>query len=296
LSADGTRVAFSTGATNLDPRDPVADVDVYVKDLVTGRLWLASLSASGEKKSGLFGATMASLSADGKRVAFHSDAAGLHPDDPDDVGDVFVRDLNTGQLILASTNDAGVKGDGQSGEPSLSADGTKVAFSSFAANLDPDMTIRGFGSVYLKDLTTGDLSLVSRTSSGAPVPGGGFGISLSADATRIAFASMTSLAHPADTDSVSDIYVKDLATGELFLASTTRSGVKGNAASYPAALARAGAPWRFARTPPTSIRQTAIRAPTSTPRSSAARRRPPPRRTYRSRRPTRLTPCSPASG
>jgi uncharacterized repeat protein (TIGR01451 family) len=240
LSADGTRLAFSTGATNLDPRDPVSDEDVYVKDLVTGRLWLASLSASGEKKTGLFGATVAALSADGKRVAFHSDAAGLHPGDPDDIGDVFVRVLETGELILASTSDAGVKGDGQSGEPSLSADGTKVAFASFSANLDPDMTIRGSGSVYLKDLTTGDISLASRTSSGAPIPGGGFGISLSADATRIAFASMTRLADPADTDSVSDIYVKDLATGELFLASTTASGVKGNAASYPAALAPGG--------------------------------------------------------
>jgi uncharacterized repeat protein (TIGR01451 family) len=245
LSADGTRVAFTTGATNLDPRDPVADEDVYVKDLVSGRLWLASLSASGEKKVGLFGASVASLSADGRRVAFHSDAGGLHPGDPDDTGDVFVRDLETGQLLLASTNDAGVKGDGQSGEPSLSADGTKVAFTSFAANLDPDMTIRGFGSVYLKDLATGDLSLVSRTSSGAPIPGGGFGISLSADATRIAFASMTRLAHPEDTDSVSDIYMKDLTTGALFLASTTKSGVKGNGASYPAALAPGGSTVAF---------------------------------------------------
>jgi uncharacterized repeat protein (TIGR01451 family) len=245
VSADGTRVAFTTGATNLDPRDSVADDDVYVKDLVTGELFLASLSASGEKKVGLFGATIAALSADGKRVAFHSDAAGLHPDDPDETGDVFVRDLTTGQLILASTSDAGVKGDGQSGQPSLSADGTKVAFTSFSANLDPDMTIRGFGSVYLKDLSTGDLSLVSRTSSGAAIPGGGFGISLSADATRIAFASMTRLADPADTDSVSDIYVKDLATGELFLASTTKSGVKGNGASYPAALAPGGSTVAF---------------------------------------------------
>jgi uncharacterized repeat protein (TIGR01451 family) len=245
LSADGSRVAFSTTATNLDPRDPVGDDDVYVKDLVSGRLWLASLSAAGEKKAGLFGATVAALSADGKRVAFHSDAAGLHPDDPDETGDVFVRDLESGQLILASNNDAGVKGDGQSGQPSLSADGTKVAFTSFATNLDPDMTVRGSGSVYVKDLVTGDLSLVSRTSAGAPIPGGAFGISLSEDATRIAFASLSSFAHPGDTDSVSDVYVKDLATGALFLASTTAAGVKGNGSSYPAALAPGGSTVAF---------------------------------------------------
>jgi len=245
LSADGVRVAFSTDATNLDPRDPADDNDVYVKDLVTGRLWLASLSASGEKKVGLFGAAYTALSADGTRVAFSSDAPGLHPDDPGDGSDVFVRDLASGQLTLASTNNAGVKGNAGSGGPSLSADGTRVAFTSFATNLDPDMTISGSGSVYLKDLASGDVSLVSRTSSGAPIPGGGFGISLSADATRIAFASLSSMAHPADTDTVSDIYVKDLLSGALFLASTSTSGVKGNGASYPAALAPGGATVAF---------------------------------------------------
>jgi uncharacterized repeat protein (TIGR01451 family) len=240
LSADGTRVAFSSTATNLDPRDTVADPDVYVKDLVSGRLWLASVSSAGEKRVGLFGATVASLSADGGTVAFHSDAAGLHPGDADSTGDVFVLDLASGALTLASTNDAGVKGDGQSSQPSLSADGTKVAFTSFSTNLDPDMSTSGFGSVYLKDLATGDLTLVSRTSAGAAIPGGGFGISLSADATRVAFASLSRFADPADADSNADVYVKDVVTGALALASTTASGVKGNGPSYPAALAPGG--------------------------------------------------------
>lgn len=240
LSADGARVAFTTTATNLDPRDTVDDYDVYVKDLVTGQLTLVSLSATGEKKLGLFGAPVATISADGRRVAFHSDAAGLTPNDPDETGDVFVRDLGTGQLTLVSTNDAGVKGNAQSNTPSLNADGTKVAFGSFATNLDPDMTISGSGSVYLKDLASGDISLVSRTSTGAPIPGGGFGLSLSDDAARVAFASLSAYAHPADTDTVSDIYVKDIASGALFLASTTKAGVKGNGPSYPASLAPDG--------------------------------------------------------
>jgi uncharacterized repeat protein (TIGR01451 family) len=240
LSADGTRVAFTTTATNLDPRDPVDDFDAYVKDLVTGQLMLVSLSASGEKKLGLFGAPVATISADGSHVAFHSDAAGLTPNDPDDTGDVFVRELSTGKLTLASTNDAGVKGNAQSNTPALSTDGSKVAFGSFATNLDPDMTISGSGSVYLKDLASGDISLVSRTSAGAPIPGGGFGLSLSADATRVAFASLSAFADPADTDTVSDIYVKDIASGALFLASTTKTGVKGNGPSFPAALAPDG--------------------------------------------------------
>lgn len=240
LSADGTRLAFSTVATNLDPRDPIADSDVYVKDLATGRLWLASVSAAGEKKVGLFGATVASLAADGGSVAFHSDAGGLHPADADQKGDVFVRDLETGELTLASTRDDGVKGDGQSSQPSLSADGTKVAFTSFSTNLDPAVTSSGFSSVYVKDLAGGDLTLASRTAAGGPILGGGFGISLSADASRVAFASLSRLADPGDADTIADVYVKDLATGALFLASTTKTGVKGNGASYPSSLAPGG--------------------------------------------------------
>ena len=128
LSADGRRAAFVTTATNLDPRDPVDDFDVYVKDLDSGRLTLASVSTTGEKRSGLFGSGAPSLSADGNRVAFSSDAAGLHPADGEETGDVFVRDLQTGQLFLASTGDTGVKGNGQSSAPALSGAGMKVSF------------------------------------------------------------------------------------------------------------------------------------------------------------------------
>ncbi len=52
------------------PKDPVDDFDVYVKDLVTGGLVLASLSASGARRVGVFGSLGAGLSADGRRVGF----------------------------------------------------------------------------------------------------------------------------------------------------------------------------------------------------------------------------------
>jgi uncharacterized repeat protein (TIGR01451 family) len=240
LSADGSVAAFSTAATNLDPRDPVADFDVYVKDLGSGRLTLASLSASGEKRIGLFGSGAASLSADGSRVAFHSDAPGLHPGDGDEASDVFVRDLRTGQLTLASTSDAGVKGNAQSTAPSLSGDGMKVAFNSYATNLDPALTVNGLNALFLKDLATGDLSPVSRNAAGELILFGVSGPSMSADATRIAFTSPSTNAHPADGDSLSDVFVKDLPTGQVFLASTSTAGVKGNGDSYPALLAAGG--------------------------------------------------------
>jgi uncharacterized repeat protein (TIGR01451 family) len=240
LSDDGSTVAFSTTATNLHPEDPVADFDVYVKDLTTGRLTLASLSASGEKRIGLFGSGAADLSANGGRVVFHSDVPGLHPADGDGAADVFVRDLRTGELTLASTNDVGAKGNAQSTGPSLAGDGMRVAFNSYATNLDPALAVNGLNAIFLKDLATGDLSLVSRNAAGDLILFGVSNPSMSADAARIAFTSPSTNAHPADADGLSDVFVKDLATGHVFLASSSTAGVKGNGDSYPAQLAAGG--------------------------------------------------------
>ena len=76
-----------------------------------------------------------------------------------------VKDLVTGDITLASTSDADVKGNAGSDQASLSADGTRVAFTSSATNLDRhdrDDVV----DVYVKNLTTGDIELASTTSSG----------------------------------------------------------------------------------------------------------------------------------
>src|ERR671919_600361 len=124
-SADGSKVAFSSQATNLDTADTDAVPDVYVKNLVTGDITLASTSDAGVKGNG--GSLAPFLSADGTKVAFYSRATNLDPADTDGILDVYVKDLLTGDITLASTSDAGVKGNNQSGVPSLSADRTKVA-------------------------------------------------------------------------------------------------------------------------------------------------------------------------
>jgi WD40-like Beta Propeller Repeat len=79
---------------------------------------------------------------DGRFVAFASFASNLHPDDPDAISDVFVRDLvtNTTTLVSRAAGAAGAKGNDGSFDPALSADGRYVAFYSFTTNLDPDDT------------------------------------------------------------------------------------------------------------------------------------------------------------
>jgi Tol biopolymer transport system component len=235
ISADGTHVAFWTVA-QLDPvNDTDAARDLYVVELSSGDATLAATSLAGEKavEDGGLEGRVASLSADGTRIAFASKAANLHPDDTDADGefDIFVKDLVTGDIFLASSTDEGLRppGFGANSAPSLSADGTKVAFTTLQA-LDPADAGPLDADVYLKNVTTGDIALVG--------PGGA--ASLSGDGDKVAFASFESL-DAADTDPSADVYVKDIVADTLTLASATDSGVDGNDASTGPIISSDGA-------------------------------------------------------
>jgi hemolysin type calcium-binding protein/WD40 repeat protein len=237
LSADATSVAFSSNATNLDPADSDAVTDIYVKNLLTGDVTLASASDSGTKSDGE--SSSASLSADGSSVAFTSHASNLDPADTDAVSDVYVKNLSTGEITLASTSDSGTKGDDISFEASLSGNGERVGFNSLADNLDPVDT-DDIEDVYVKDLSSGDLTLASTSDTGVKGRDLSVGASLSDDGTKVGFSSFASNLDPADGDGSGDVYVKDLASGDLALASTSEFGVKGNGDSGEASLSADG--------------------------------------------------------
>ncbi len=223
MSADGTRVAFDSWADNLDPADNDTIGDIYIKDLVTGDITLASTTDDGVKANG--GGAGASLSADGTRVAFSSLADNLDPAGADGTWDVYIKDVITGEITLASTTDGGIKANGHSGGVSLSADGTRVAFVSSATNLDPADT-DDIPDIYVKDVVTGDITLASTTDGGIKANGRSGDPSLSADGTTVAFIAVVTNLDPADTDDWEDVYVKDVVSGDLTLASTSENGVK----------------------------------------------------------------------
>ena len=108
-------------STNLDPADTDTDYDIYVKDLVSGELTLASVSDAGVDGNNRSEAP--SLSGDKPR-SFQSEATNLHAKDTDNGSDVYVKNLVNGHLRLASTSDAGVKGNAASLIPELAVDGT----------------------------------------------------------------------------------------------------------------------------------------------------------------------------
>ena len=151
-SPDGTKVAFSSDASDLDPLDTDSLGDVFVRDVVAGTTTLVSVNAAGTA-SGNGDSSGPVWSPDGTKVAFFSDASDLDPLDTDSLGDVFVRDVVAGTTTLVSVNTAGTaSGNGSSFGQVWSPDGTKVAFSSVASDLDP-LDTDSLGDVFVRFLT-----------------------------------------------------------------------------------------------------------------------------------------------
>lgn len=130
-----------------------------------------------------------SVSADGRRVVFVSNADGLAPDDDDAVSNVYVKDRGTGAVILVSraTGVAGLAATSGSSGATISADGTKVAFSTTAA-LDP-ADANGVSDVYVRDLVASTTRLVSHTAGGGAGNAGSDAPVISGDGSVVAFDS-----------------------------------------------------------------------------------------------------------
>ena len=208
LSGDGSVVAFHSDATNLDPADRSERADVYVRDLRTNRTVLVSRATGARGAHGNGASEGASISADGRYVAFVSRARNLHPDDTDGRRDVFVRDLRRNVTRLVS------QGPGEALEPSISADGRHVAFVYRRDSLLPEDG-NPYRDVYLSDLRTGQLTLVTAGSNGRST----YEPLVSADGRYVAFESNATNLDPLDTDASIDVFVRDLTTATTRLVS-----------------------------------------------------------------------------
>ncbi len=223
ISADGTRVAFASEANNLSDDDGSFS-DVFVRDLRTNATILVSRS-DGPSGAGLDGISSdPAISADGRFVAFVSDGAA--PGAVGGVGNVFVRDLTLGTTTLASRAPDGAGGDRNSFAPAISADGREVAFLSGATNLSTeDAAVEG---VFVRDLVAGTTTLASRASGPAGAPASGVSVSptISADGSRVAFATGSPNLSSEDADAATDVFVRDLDFATTILA-TRATGVAG---------------------------------------------------------------------
>lgn len=141
ISANGRFVAFASLASNLVLLDKNGLYDIFVHDRETGRTTRASVSTGGAE--GNEPSDAPAISADGTRIAFHSEASSLVPGDTNGVQDVFLHDLGTGITTRVSVASDGSEADKESRLDtigSLSWDGSTIVFQSDATNLVPGDT------------------------------------------------------------------------------------------------------------------------------------------------------------
>jgi Tol biopolymer transport system component len=226
ISADGTRIVFSSNAPNLDPEDPDPSPDVFVRDVRAGTTTLVSRAAGGGASNG--DAFSPTISADGRFVAFGSSATNLLAEDTDPITDVFVRDLQAGTMLLASRagGAAGAKGDGFSDEPSIAGDGRSVTFVSNATNLHPDDT-DVIDDVFVRDLVGSSTRLVSRASALAKGNGFSQAPSISDDGGVVSFTSNSANLAPEDPDTLLDVFVRDVRSAPPGAAAGSNAGATG---------------------------------------------------------------------
>ncbi|THB69802.1 MAG: hypothetical protein D6B28_10790 [Gammaproteobacteria bacterium] len=110
--------------------------DIYLYNTVTKQTKLISAGLNHEKANGY--SYTPTISASGQFVTFSSDATNLIESDTNSKRDVFVYDSETDTIKLASIGIGGFQGKGDSQFPSISADGTTIAYRSMAHNLVTD--------------------------------------------------------------------------------------------------------------------------------------------------------------
>jgi hypothetical protein len=165
ISTNGQFVVFQSDATNLVAGNTEGPNNVFVRDTVNNTTTAVSIATNGG--FGNDDSRDASMTPDGRYVAFVSSATNLTQGDTNGIDDVFVRDLKAGVTTLVSvgaqafggTNNYLLTSGSSSEEPILSADGRYVAFFSSAVGLAPSAT--NSGEVYLRDLTQGTTAWVS---------------------------------------------------------------------------------------------------------------------------------------
>jgi hypothetical protein len=134
--------------------------------------------------------------------------------------------------LCASVNASGTQGNGSSAYASLSGDGRYVVFYSSASNLVPDDT-NGVADIFVHDNVSGATTRVSVDSSGTQANGASYyWSSISGDGRYIVFSSAATNLVSGDTNSDSDVFVHDMASGVTTRASVDSSGTEANNQSY----------------------------------------------------------------
>ena len=230
ISGDGRYVVFQSSATNLVSNDTNGVDDIFLRDRVSGTTFRVSLDTIGMQSNGP--SESPAISADGNWVAFASGATNLVGGDTNGAYDVFRCGRTGGSMTRISIDPAHAsEGNGHSLSPTISADGSCIAFFTLATNLGHVIDTNGVQDVICRDLNSNTIELVSQDPGGAVGNGSSGVASISGDGTYVAFESEATNLVSGDTNGTRDIFVRNRALGTTERVSIATSGAEGNGTS-----------------------------------------------------------------
>ncbi len=188
------------------------DTGVYLWDQQLRSLRAISVSSSGQLANAH--SDSATISDDGRWIAFSSFASNLVAGDSDAFADIFLVDLSLNTIISVSRQATGRLGNNDSESPVISGDGRFVAFVSDASNLVAGDT-NALGDIFVYDTTAQSIRRVNTSSSGAEANGFTYPPQISGNGRSVLFQSLASNLVEGDLNTASDLFVYDLETGSI---------------------------------------------------------------------------------
>lgn len=226
ISSDGRFVMFHSYASDLVAGDTPGTPDLFVRDRQTGLTDGVTVGQAGVWESA--GVLRSSISGDGRYVAYRTTFAGVIT--------VVIRDRLLGTTVPVVT---GATGTDLAESPVLARNASAVVFTS-RFNLLPEDERFNQNDLYVYDVLSQQLSLISVGLSGGVANAGGSPSSISADGRYVAFSSKASDLVPNDTNMTFDGFVRDRLTGKTSRVTLGDTGKEGDAGSTLVRFAEGG--------------------------------------------------------
>jgi Tol biopolymer transport system component len=215
ISRDGRFVAFQSDAGDLVASDDNRETDVFVRDLQAGTTEVVSVVAAGDVDGH---SAAPAISADGRYVAFESQATNLAAGVTTEGTAVFRRDRASGTTALVSVGLSGGDAAGSSGQAAISGDGRIVAFTSTGNDLvaaagtavTAAIVVTGPAEVYARDVEASETIRISVALAGGPGGDQNVGAAIGGNGRYFAWTSNSPTLVDGDTNRLGDIFLRDL--------------------------------------------------------------------------------------
>ncbi|MDD5369419.1 MAG: hypothetical protein PHQ40_10050 [Anaerolineaceae bacterium] len=239
ISGDGSTAVFYSWSRNIVPGDTNNSIDLFLHDFMTGEVKRISGIKGAQPVATQSSPWGVSISYDGAFVAFPSYADNLISNDTNGTTDIYVFDQIDNSYERVSVSSANQQANSWSYGPSISADGRFVAFASLASNLVPGDYNNNM-DIFVRDRLLNQTQLVTVPMEGGYVWGQVDSPSISADGRFVAFASFYAGFVPGDTNSCTDVFIRDLSLGVTKRVSLNSVGIQGNSDSYQPSISGDG--------------------------------------------------------